>query len=266
MSAEDSGRSATEVSGRGAGGRGPGAGEPGLTVEDLSAGYDTAIVSGVSLSVRGQDIVALIGPNGAGKSTVLKAIIGQSRIFSGRVAFGGQDITGTSTERLIRLGIGYVPQVDDVFPTLSVEENLLLGAFTLPGRARRGALPPVYELFPALTRLRQRVVYKLSGGERKLVALGRALMTQPDLLVLDEPTSNLAPVIADEILGDYLPRLTAAGKMILVVEQRVNALRGLCDRVVVLGRGKVIASGTGEEVFAHPQIVEFLAGSYQGLQ
>ena len=266
VTAEDSGRYATGVSGRGLPGHRPGQAEPGLTIEDLSAGYDTVIVSGVSLDVRSREIVALIGPNGAGKSTVLKALVGQSRVFSGRVAFGGQDITGTSTERLIRLGIGYVPQVDDVFPTLSVEENLLLGAYTLPSRTRRAALPPVYELFPALTRLRQRVVYKLSGGERKLVAFGRALMTQPDLLVLDEPTSNLAPAIADEILGEYLPRLTSAGKMVLVVEQRVQALRGLCDRVVVLGRGKVIASGTDEEVFSHPQIVEFLAGSYQGLE
>jgi ABC-type branched-subunit amino acid transport system ATPase component len=266
VTADSSGRSAAEAAGPGAAGRRPGPAGPGLTIEDLSAGYATAIVSGVSFSVRGRDIVALIGPNGAGKSTVLKAVIGQSRIFSGRVGFGGQDITGISTERLIRLGIGYVPQVDDVFPTLSVEENLLLGAYTLASRARRAALPPVYEIFPALTRLRQRVVYKLSGGERKLVALGRALMTQPDLLVLDEPTSNLAPVIADEILGEYLPRLTSAGKMILIVEQRVQALRGLCDRVVVLGRGKVIASGTDEEVFSHPQIVEFLAGSYQAPQ
>lgn len=238
----------------------------GLELRGLAVGYDSVVVRDVDLRVNERDIVALIGPNGAGKSTILKGIIGEARVFAGTVHFGGRDMTGSRTESLIRLGIGYVPQIDDVFPTLTVEENLLLGGYSLSKSARKAALLPIYELFPVVGGLRSRVVYKLSGGERKLVAFARALMTDPGLLVLDEPTSNLAPAIADEILNEYLPRLKGIGKMILLVEQRVSALRGLCDFIAVLGRGQVVASGTDAEVFSHPQIVEFLAGSFSGLE
>ena len=247
-------------------GTAPAGTERGLEVRGFAVGYESVIVRDVNFEVGARDIVALIGPNGAGKSTVLKGIIGQAHVYEGTASFGGEPITGTRTEKLIRLGIGYVPQVDDVFPTLTVEENLLLGGYSLPKRARRAALAPVYELFPVVAGLRGRAVYKLSGGERKLVAFARALMTDPKLLVLDEPTSNLAPAIADKILNEYLQQMKAIGKMILLVEQRVSALRGICDRIIVLGRGQVVASGSDEEVFSHPQIVEFLAGSYRGLE
>lgn len=229
----------------------------------LAVGYDHTIVSGVDLRIGPGEIVALIGPNGAGKSTILKAVIGESKIFGGNIRFGAHDIGATRTAQLIRLGIGYVPQVDDAFPTLTIEENLLVGAYTLRKAQKKGRLDAVYTVFPRLHDLRQRPVYRLSGGERKMVGFGRALMSDPSLLLLDEPTANLAPVIADEILGVYLRRITDMGKMILLVEQRVAALRGLCDRVYVLGEGKVMISGQEDEVFSHPRIVEFLAGAYQ---
>jgi branched-chain amino acid transport system ATP-binding protein len=172
-----------------------------LEFQSLTAGYnDIPVTTDVSLAVSKAQIVALLGPNGAGKSTLLKALMSEAKVFSGSVLLRGEDVTGWSPQRLARMGLGYVPQNDNVFPSLSVLENLEMGAFLTPRRQVREKIEVILQQFPPLRALLRRDVSQLSGGERRLVAIGRALILSPEVLLLDEPTANLSPSNAHSVL------------------------------------------------------------------
>lgn len=237
-----------------------------LRTEELVAGYGgSPIIHGVSLTVDPGDVVSVVGPNGSGKSTLMKAIVGLLPILSGRVVLGGRDVTGLAPEEMARSGVGYVPQVDDVFPPLTVVENLDMGGYLLPRRAVAARVEHVLDVFPQLARMRQRRAGKLSGGERKMLAMGRVLMLDPSLVVLDEPTANLAPVIAHAVLSEHVRSLASTGCSVLVVEQRARAVLEISDRTYVLAGGQVVMDGTPETLSASPDFVaSFLGGRPTG--
>ena len=213
---------------------------PLLSVERLAAGYGAAqVLFGVDLEVGEGEVVALLGRNGMGKTTTIRAIMGLIRPWQGRVRVRGVDLTGARPHRIAQAGLGLVPEGRQVFPTLSVEENLLATAKTPDGRARWD-LASVYAFLPTLNERRGNLGAQLSGGEQQMLAIGRALMTNPALLVLDEATEGLAPMIREEI-WDRLARLKAEGEAILVIDKNLAALARLADRYVVLEKGEVVA-------------------------
>jgi branched-chain amino acid transport system ATP-binding protein len=234
-----------------------------LRTEGLGAGYNRSpVVHGVSVSVEPGEIVSIVGPNGSGKSTLLKAIVGVVETLSGRVRIGDRDVTGWASEEIARIGVGYVPQVDDVFGPLTVRENLEMGGYLLRGREVQPRIGHVMSVFPQLSRMADRRAGKLSGGERKMLAMGRALMLAPALVVLDEPTANLAPAIAHTVLHEHVRQLAATGASVLVVEQRARAVLEISDRTYVLGGGRLQMEGTPAELSASPDFVDsFLGGA-----
>jgi ABC-type branched-subunit amino acid transport system ATPase component len=233
-----------------------------LRTLELVAGYDRSpVVHGVSIDVQPEEIVSIVGPNGSGKSTLLKALVGIVEVLSGQVLLGDQDITGSSPEDIARAGVGYVPQVDDVFVPLTVKENLEMGGYLLKQQEIAPRIEHVLEVFPQLGRMLSRRAGKLSGGERKMLAMGRALMLQPRLVVLDEPTANLAPMLATSVLEEHVRQLAQTGASVLVVEQRAKAVLEISDRTYVMGGGLLRMEGTPAELAASPEFVEsFLGG------
>jgi ABC-type branched-subunit amino acid transport system ATPase component len=233
-----------------------------LRTAELTAGYERSpVVHGVSIAVSPGEVVSIVGPNGSGKSTLLKAIVGLVEIMSGRVVVGDEDVTGWPSENIARIGVGYVPQVDDVFAPLTVRENLEMGGYLLKTREVPARLAHVLEVFPRLQTMLTRRAGKLSGGERKMLAMGRALMLEPALVVLDEPTANLAPAIANSVLGEHVRQLAATGASVLVVEQRARAVLEISDRTYVMGGGRLVMEGTPAELGSSPEFVEsFLGG------
>ena len=222
-----------------------------LDVEGLRAGYGAAqVLFGVDLALREGEAVALMGRNGMGKTTTVRAIMGLLRPTAGRVAVGGLDLAGAPPHRVARAGLGLVPEGRQVFPTLSVPENLR-------ATARRGpwTLERVLEFFPRLAERRRHMGSQLSGGEQQMLAIGRALMTNPRALVLDEATEGLAPLIRADIWRT-LARLKAEGLAVLVIDKDLDALAGLADHAVVLERGEVVWRGTGADLRADPAAVE----------
>jgi branched-chain amino acid transport system ATP-binding protein len=237
-------------------------GGPALRIDGLAAGYDgRAVVQGVSLRVGPGEVVAVIGPNGSGKSTLLKAVVGLVDTLAGSVGLGGMDLTGGAPEDAARAGIGYVPQTDDVFNPLTVRENLEMGGYLLRSAQVSARIAEVVAQLPALDPLLSRRAGSLSGGERKMLAVGRALMLRPTVFVLDEPTANLAPALATAVLGGIVRRLAEDGAAVLLVEQRARAALATADRAYVLTAGRVRMSGTPDELTADPEFVEsFLGG------
>lgn len=211
-----------------------------LSAAGISAGYgNVPVVKDVSIDVGPAEIVLVMGPNGAGKSTLVKAVTGELPLMEGRLTLDGADISRMREERRVAAGIGYVPQVRDVFPPLTVMENLEMGGYRLRGAQVRRRQAEVFEVFPQLTKLRRRQARALSGGERKMLAIGRALMAQPKLLVLDEPTANLAPLIADHVLHGIVSRIAGSGRAVLLVEQRVSLGLDVASWGYVLTDGRV---------------------------
>lgn len=219
-----------------------------LTVENLAAGYAEPIVREVAFTSSQGEIVAIVGANGAGKSTILKTIMGEARTHEGRIFYGDEDVTGRSSDYLTRHGVGYVPQLNDVFPGLSVMENLKMGGYLLSRNQLHERVDAAIERFPQLRAKRSSSAHKLSGGERKQLALARALMIEPQLILLDEPTSNLSPNIADELLFSYVPSLAQEGRSVVIVEQRVEAVLEIADQACLIGAGKMRRMGPANEI------------------
>jgi len=233
-----------------------------LKVTDFAVGYGAStVVEHVSVTVGRAELVAVIGPNGSGKSTLMKGLTGRAKVFAGRVALDGEDVTGMRGDRIARRGLGFVPQTKDVFGTLSVLENLQMGGYLLDSKAVGERVEVVYELFPALKPMSTRTASRLSGGERKMLAMGRVLMLSPKLLLLDEPTAGLSPDLARHLLHEQVPNLVASGVSVLLVEQKaLDALR-IADYGYVLVAGHVQLEGTGASLLARPDIREVFLGS-----
>ena len=233
-----------------------------LRTEELTAGYEgSPVIHGISISVQPGEVVSIVGPNGSGKSTLLKGLVGLVEIMSGNVYVGDREVTGWPTENVARIGVGYVPQVDDVFPPLTVRENLEMGGYLLPSRQVSARVEHVLGVFPRLGQMVSRRAGKLSGGERKMLAMGRALMLEPSLVVLDEPTANLAPRIASTVLQEHVRSLAATGASVLIVEQRAKAVLEISDRTYVLGGGQLRMEGRPSDLASNPDFVEsFLGG------
>jgi branched-chain amino acid transport system ATP-binding protein len=232
-----------------------------LAVEDLVAGYipEVDIVNGCDLVVEEGEFIGIIGPNGAGKSTLLKAVLGLCSVRGGSIRLDGQEITGTKAHKLIALGVGYVPQNRNVFQTMTVRENLEMGCFLKPSMFTE-RFEYVGDLFP---RLRERADVRtgsLSGGERQMVAMGRALMLDPRVLLLDEPSAGLSPMLQDEVFLQC-KAINATGVAILMVEQNARRCLQVCDRGYVLDQGRNAYTGTGRELLTDPQVIELYLGT-----
>lgn len=232
-----------------------------LEVEALVAGYSRVpVVNQASLKVAAGQIVALVGANGSGKSTLMKALIGLITPTDGQILLMGENVTSVSPEGRVRRGLGYVPQVNDVFSRLSVRENLEMGGYRLPRRQVAERVDELMEVFPALRPVLKRNVRHLSGGQRKLVAIARVLMTQPKLLLLDEPTVGLTPQLAEEILQNQVTELTKLGCGVLLVEQRVAEAFAVASHAYVLVSGGVRAQGAPKDVASDPGFNEMMLG------
>jgi ABC-type branched-subunit amino acid transport system ATPase component len=237
------------------------AAQPHLEVVSAAAGYGTVpIITDVSLEVRRGEIVTVVGPNGAGKSTLLKAIVGSLRLTAGEVRLAGNRVDHLATQQLARIGLGYVPQSDDVFTPLSVRENLLLGGYLCGRRVIQERVEQVYQLFPPLREMQSRTAGKLSGGERKMLALGRALMSEPTVLVLDEPTANLSPELSDRVLEEHVKGLAHRNVAILLVEQKARQAMAISDRTYVLVAGKVQFAGSPAELLDRSDFGDLMLG------
>ena len=232
-----------------------------LEVTGLSAGYGgPPVIDAIALSVAAGEIVVLIGPNGAGKSTVLKSVFGLTRVSAGEILFRGRSILGLPTSGLVPAGVAAVPQVKNVFPSLSVAENLEVGTYATPKGDPRGRRERVLTLFPDLRAKLGQAAGELSGGQRQMLAIGRALMSDPALLLLDEPTAGLSPVFM-EVIFDLVLDVRAAGVAILMVEQNARQALRIADRAHVLVVGRNFRAGTGAELLADDEVQRtFLGG------
>jgi ABC-type branched-subunit amino acid transport system ATPase component len=231
-----------------------------LSVRDLDAGYgDLQVLDGVDMTVDEAEYVAIVGPNGAGKSTVMRAIFGLATRMGGEILFDGEDISDLDPEEVITRGLNYVPQSDNVFPSLSVRENLEMGAYILD-EVPEDRLEMVYDRFPILRERRDQTAGSMSGGQQQMLAMGRSLMLDPDLLLLDEPSAGLAPDLVEETL-DRVDEINDAGTAVLIVEQNAKEALRRCGRGYVLVQGRNRHEDTGEVLLNDQQVREdFLGG------
>ena len=228
-----------------------------LEVEQLESRYGRIpALSGVSLRVDAGELVALVGANGAGKTTLLRTLSGVQPSCGGTIRFDGQDIAGLNARQRLRLGIVQVPEGRQVFGPLSVLDNLRLGAFA---RGSQDALPGVLEMFPALAQKRNELAGNLSGGQQQMLAIGRALMSHPRLLLLDEPSMGLAPLLVAEIFG-HVAALKARGTTILLVDQNARAALAIADRGYVMATGRIVAQGRAADLLRDPQVQQAYLG------
>ncbi len=239
---------------------------PVVHADDLHAGYlpGINILNGCSLTAFEGDLIGIIGPNGAGKSTLLKSIFGQVNIRSGKVWLNGEDITGLKANKLVSKGVAFVPQTNNVFPSLTIEENLEMGVFQTPKRFNE-RFEFVTNIFPDLGKRRHQRAGSLSGGERQMVAMGRALMIDPSVLLLDEPSAGLSPVRQDEAFL-RVKEVNQAGVTVIMVEQNARRCLQICDRAYVLDQGKDAHTGTGRELLNDPKMIELYLGNLADLK
>ena len=231
-----------------------------LSVNDLHVYYGAIhAVKGVSLEVNEGEIVTLIGANGAGKSTVLNTISGLLRAKTGTIEFMGTPINNMAPNKIVQLGLAQCPEGRRVFAHMTVEENLEMGAYTRPRSEIDDGIADVYSRFPRLKERRKQVAGTLSGGEQQMLAMGRALMSKPQLLMLDEPSMGLSPILVDQIF-DIIKELHNAGTTILLVEQNAQMALSIADNAYVLESGKIVLSGTGAELLASEQVKKAYLG------
>ena len=230
---------------------------PVIEVNGLASGYVKGlnILQGVDLVLKENEVVSIIGPNGAGKSTLLKAIVGIIKINAGRFYLNGSDKTNTPTYKIIHEGLGYVPQVNNVFPSLSLQENLEMGN----RKKMKKNFDDVYELFPILKKRNNEKAGNLSGGQRQMLALGRALISKPEILLLDEPSAGLSPGAVDEVF-ESIVEINKSGVSILIVEQNARRSLEISNRGYVLDQGRNAYSGLGKELLNDEKVVELYLG------
>jgi branched-chain amino acid transport system ATP-binding protein len=225
-----------------------------LEIAEIKTFYgQSQVLFGMALAAKGGEVVTLMGRNGMGKTTTIRSVMGLTPCREGRIFFDGREIHDLSSYSVARLGLGLVPEGRQIFPNLTVEENLVATAHNRAGSQNPWTLKRIYELFPGIAERRSNMGNQLSGGEQQMLAVGRALMTNPRLLILDEATEGLAPLIRAEI-WQCLTRLKAAGQSILVIDKNVEALTRIADRHYLIERGKVVWSGTSAELAAAPQV------------
>lgn len=232
-----------------------------VKVTDLVAGYlpGVNILNGCSIEARKGELIGIIGPNGAGKSTLLKAMFGLVKVHSGKVVVRRQDLTGLKANRLVTQGVGFVPQNNNVFSTLTIEENLEMGMYQRPKDFKK-RFEFVTSLFPELGKRRAQRAGSLSGGERQMVAMGRALMMEPAVLLLDEPSAGLSPVKQDETFL-RVHEINRAGVSVIMVEQNARRCLQICDRAYVLDQGRDAYTGTGRELMKDPKVIQLYLGT-----
>jgi ABC-type branched-subunit amino acid transport system ATPase component len=232
-----------------------------LRVENLIAGYGAStVVRGATLRVQPGTIAAIVGPNGSGKSTLLKAITGGIPSRGGTVLLGGVDVTNMRRDRLVRRGMAFVPQENEVFRSLTVRENLAMGGYLLPKRQVPSAIDSVLALFPRLVELQSNAAGNLSGGERKMLAIGRILMLKPTVVILDEPSANLSPGASEVLLTETVPALTTAGAAVLLVEQRALQALQVAHWAYLMVAGTFQLDGPAADVAARRDIGEMFLG------
>jgi branched-chain amino acid transport system ATP-binding protein len=232
-----------------------------LLARDMVAGYvpGVNILNGCTLTLSEGEVVAIIGPNGAGKSTLIKTIFGLIPVRGGDLTLRGSSIAGLAAHTLVERGVGYVPQTQNVFPSLSIEENLQMGAYLRPKRfAERFGV--VAGLFPLLADRRKAKAGSLSGGERQMVAMGRALMMDPSVLLLDEPTAGLSPIYQEEVF-QRVKEVNSTGVSVIMVEQNARRCLQICDRGYVLDQGRNAYTGTGRDLLKDPNVIELYLGT-----
>jgi branched-chain amino acid transport system ATP-binding protein len=232
-----------------------------IDATDVVAGYvpEVNILNGCNLVVNEGEFVGIIGPNGAGKSTFLKAVLGLVSVRSGSIKLSGEEIIGRKAHELVERGVGFVPQSRNVFPSLTVVENLEMGCFLRPKTAA-ARIAYVFDLFPRLAERKSFRTGSLSGGERQMVAMGRALMLEPKLLLLDEPSAGLSPVLQDQVFIQTR-EINKTGVAILMVEQNARRCLQVCDRAYVLDQGQNAYTGTGRQLLNDPKVIELYLGT-----
>ncbi|RLG92712.1 MAG: ABC transporter ATP-binding protein [Candidatus Hecatellales archaeon] len=232
-----------------------------LKAVDVVAGYGKlVVVHKVTVELKKNEIVVIVGPNGSGKSTLIKSILGFSKLFDGKILYENQDITGLRTDRLIRMGIGYVPQINNVFTNLTVEENLEIGAYPKKDKNEvKASISEVYDMFPVLRQKKNERAGNLSGGERQILALGRVMVLKPKILLFDEPTASLSPIAASQVLS-YIREICDSGISVLMAEQ--NARKGLAvsDRGYILVDGRCVKEGSSKEILEDKEIGKLYLG------
>ena len=239
--------------------------KPVVEIKDLYAGYlpGINIINGADLVANKGELIGIIGPNGAGKSTLLKSMFGMVKVRGGEINLNGEDITGLKANQLVSRGVGFVPQTNNVFQSLTIEENLQMGVFQTPKRFDE-RFEFVTSLFPDLAKRRHQKAGSLSGGERQMVAMGRALMIDPSVLLLDEPSAGLSPVRQDETFL-RVREVNKAGVTVIMVEQNARRCLQICDRAYVLDQGHDAHTGTGRELLNDPKMIELYLGNLADL-
>lgn len=231
-----------------------------LNGENMRGGYGAAdILRGCTIAVEKGEIAVIVGPNGAGKSTAMRALFGMLRLREGEVRLGGRDISGLAPQDRVKEGMAFVPQTGNVFSTMTVQENLEMGALLRRDDVSE-SMERIFELFPVLKEKRRQTAGELSGGQRQQVAIGRALMMRPDVLMLDEPTAGVSPIVMDELFGRILD-IRRAGIAVLMVEQNARQALGIADRGFVLVTGENRFADTGEALLANPQVRRSFLGA-----
>ena len=232
---------------------------PLLEADGVVAGYgETEILHGVSINVDEGEVVTIIGPNGCGKSTLMKAIVGLVRVWTGSVTFRGRDISGSPPETIVRTGLCYVPQTNNVFPSLSIRENLEMGAFVRRDDFR-GRIDAMFQVFPDLAVQPGRKAGSLSGGQRQMLAIARALMLDPTLLMLDEPSAGLSPAMMDNVF-ERVREINQTGVALLMVEQNARQALGMSHRGYVLVAGEKRLEDTGKDLLSNPEVTSLYLG------